>query len=512
MGKALIGADIGTSGTKAAVVALDGRVLGEFTQNYPLICKKSGWAEQNPLDWENALYASVSSALRISGVKAEEIAGICVSGLFAGSGVPVDGSGRPVRNAIIWMDRRATEQSAWTRSVFSDEEIFSLTGNRNDAYFGFNKILWIKQNEPDIWKKIRWFLPSNSYIVYKLTGKIAVDYTSAANIGGIYDMKNHNWSGDAMERFGIPMDLFPSEWKKPEEIAGYLTQEAAQKMDLVSGIPVCMGGTDCLFSVLSSGVIQKNVQTAVIGTSINWGIVHEGILKDPELVTMPNAIDPLTTYYTYGGITSAGALCKWFLDTVAPYSARDGKICRTDFAMLEEEADRIPGGSEGILVLPYFMGERSPVWDSNARGVFCGLSMRHTRAHMYRAILESTAFAIRHIRESSRVFQNSGDFCVVSGGACQSNLWMQILADVTGLRIITTSKNAQAPMGDALVAGVATGHIPSYAAAAEWCRYERVFEPDPEAEYFYGLYYEKYKKLYESTIDIVHFLAEFSHL
>ncbi|RGZ01572.1 FGGY family carbohydrate kinase [Clostridium sp. AM58-1XD] len=503
----LIGVDIGTSGTKAAVTDSSGRVLGTALEGYPLICKESGWAEQDANDWERAVYKTVARAVEAARVEAGEVAGICISGLFAGSGVPVDDSGNPVRNAIIWMDRRAVEQSERTRKIVPDNELFDITGNRNDAYFGFNKILWIKENEPELWSRIRWFLPSNSYLVYKLTGVLTIDYTSAANIGGIYDMKKHDWAYGLMERMGIPDRMFPKNWKAPDEIAGYLRKEAAERMGLIPGIPVCAGCTDCLASVISAGVTKEHVKTAVIGTSINWGILHRSVPSNPELVTMPNAVSPLSFYYTYGGITSAGALCGWFLDNLAPYSRRDGKTVKTDFSMLEEEASEIPAGSEGLLVLPYFMGERSPVWDSEARGVFCGLSVRHTRAHMYRAILESTAFAVRHIQEKSDLFEGGSCSCIVSGGACRSKLWMQILADVTGICMITTSGSMQAPVGDALIAGVAAGVVSSYEEAEKWCRYEERIEPDPKLYGTYEMYYREYKKLYEATADIVHALS-----
>lgn len=508
MKKFLIGTDIGTSGTKTAVVGTDGAVAGEAYAAYPLICPHAGWAEQDAGEWENAVYQTIRTSMANAGIEPNQVAGLCVSGLFAGSGVPVGQDMRPLRNAIIWMDRRATEQAAKTERIIDPEEMFRITGNRNDAYFGFNKMLWIRDHEPAIWEKIRYFLPSNAFIVYALTGKVTIDYTAAANIGGIYDIHMHDWSRPLMEKLEIPPEMMPRQFYEPEEIVGGLTQAAAEKTGLIAGILVCAGCTDCLASILAAGVMEEGKQAAIIGTSINWSLLHRRDPISPDLISMPNAIDSRRMQYTYGGITAAGALTKWFRDTLAPYTEVDGVIARTTFDMLDNEAERVAPGCEGIVVLPYFMGERSPIWDPLARGIFCGLTFKHNRAHMYRAILEATAFAVRHIREVSPLFAGAQEECVVSGGATGSDLWMQILSDVTGLRILRTKHNVQAPVGDALIAGVATGVIDGYESVRQWCRYDRAFVPDTARHKEYDGYYQSYKKLYLSTKEIVHSLCE----
>ncbi|MDO4279736.1 MAG: FGGY-family carbohydrate kinase, partial [Lachnoclostridium edouardi] len=228
-------------------------------------------------------------------------------------------------------------------------------------------------------------------------------------------------------------------------------------------------------------------------------------------VTMTNAVCPEKWKYTYGGITCAGILNSWFLKTLAPYTKKEDYVCPTDFSVLEQEAKKVPPGSHGLLVLPYFMGERSPVWDSEARGIFCGLSVNHSRGHMYRAILESLAYAVRHIRETSRIFENASDICIASGGACSCSLWMQILADVLGITIITVSEQAQAPVGDCIIAGVSSGIIPSFDWAEKWCIYEKRYEPNKKNTNFYEPFYEEYKNLYESTSSILHRLSNLSH-
>ncbi|MDR1509781.1 MAG: FGGY-family carbohydrate kinase [Synergistaceae bacterium] len=503
----LIGSDIGTSGTKSSIVDLKGNVLAQAFEGYPLYTPRAGWAEQNAEDWENAVYKTIRSVVRQSGVSAREIAGICVSGLFAGCGVPVDDNFNPVRNAIIWMDRRATAQADHIERTIGGKRLFALTGNGNDAYFGFNKILWIRDNEPDIFTKIALFLPSNSYIVYRLTGEVIIDYTSAANIGGIYDLRRNRWAFDMMNEMGIDRNLMPENFLEPVQIAGTLTRDAARKLDLSPGIPVCAGCTDCLASSISAGAIDVGTQIAVIGTSINWSVLHDKFPPVPELVTMPYAIAPKRVYYTYGGVTAAGALTKWFREIIAPYSMSSDEIVPTSFQMLEEEAEKIPVGSDGLLILPYFMGERSPIWDSNARGLVIGLSLHHTRANIYRAILEASAFAVKHIMEVSDLFKGENKECVVSGGAVHSKLWMQIISDVTGFTLKTVSGDMQAPVGDALIAGVAAGVIDSFGVIDSWRKYGAAFVPDLDTHKKYAEIFEYYKELYENTKNCMHFLA-----
>lgn len=499
MEKYLIGTDIGTSGTKSVIIDLNGRILAEDYRTYMMICDKAGWAQQNAVDWQRAAFDTIAAVIRKSQVDYRNISAMCVSGLFAGSGVPVDGDINPLHDAIIWMDRRAIRQKEEVDKIVDAKELFKITGNRNDAYFGFNKMLWIRDNKPEIWSKIRYFLPSNTYVVYKLTGEIAVDITSAANIGGIYDFGMNSWSSQLLEQLGIPNSMLPANLMEPGDVAGYVTAKAAAQTGLPVGIPVCAGCTDCLASNLAAGVIEEKQQSAIMGTSINWSILHKNKPTFPELVSMPNVTESKSMIYTYGGVSTAGALTNWFLNTLAPYTIKGSRILPTTYKILESEASAIPAGCQGLLSFPGFMGERSPLWDSAARGIFCGLTLGHSRAHMYRALLESTAFAVRLIRESSTIFLSSDNKCIVSGGASQSSLWLQIIADVNNTKIIRTSNNVQAPVGDALVAGVSCGEIRDYSIIHDWCRYENAIEPDKRKYDMYTKLFEHYKHIYYNT-------------
>jgi len=509
MKRFLIGTDIGTSGTKSILVDLEGNILGKSLQQYGVLTPYPSWAEQWPQEWINATYKTINEVVKKSRVNPEEIGGICISGLFAGSGVPVDENFEPVRPAIIWMDRRAQHESEYVEKIVG-EKLFEVTGNRNDAYFGFSKILWIKNNEPEKWNRIKMFLPSNSYAVYKITGNITIDYTAAANIGGIYNLTENDWAYDLMHAMGIPESMMPKDFYAPQEIAGYVTKEASEKLGVHEGVPVCAGCTDCLASTLAAGALNAGDQVAVIGTSINWGVLHKDFPKNKMCVTMPYVIEPKKMYYTYGGASTAGALTKWFKENFASYTFLDGKIEETDFEILTEEAGKIKPGSDGLIILPYFMGERTPIWDSKAKGTVFGLTLHHNRGHFFRALLESSAYSLRHIIECSDINLNDNSKCVITGGVTGSRLWMQIFADVTGMPIICTRGNVQAPLGDALVAGVATGLIKDYSVINDWTKHEEPIYPDEKKHAIYDEYFQIYKDLYLSLKGNMKRLADIS--
>lgn len=493
-----IGVDVGTSSTKSLLMDSSGKVLSDNTQEYGVDCPNAAWAEQDPVIWLNAVYMTIKKVISDAAIDPEAIAGVYISSLFAGSGVPVDDEIVPVRPAIIWMDRRAENEQAMIESKIGTEKIFSVSGNRNDAYFGYAKILWIKHNEPENWKRIKMFLPSNSYIVYKLTGKISVDYTAAANIGGVYDLSRHSWSHLMMQEMGIPDSMLPGDFFLPTDIVGGINSEASLNTGLPVGVPICAGGTDCLSSTLAAGAMNPGDQVAVIGTSINWGVLHRDFPRNKKCVTMPYILDTKNLYYTYGGATTAGAITRWLKDEIFQYTRNStGNIEEVNYPALRSEAAKICPGSDGLIVLPYFMGERTPIWDSNAKGILFGLTLHHGRAHIFRAFLESVAYSLKHIIESSELVLNENMTCIITGGVTKSDLWMQIFADVTGLHIIRTKHDHQAPFANAVIAAVVNGVMDDYGIINELVEYDDPFLPNTRNQERYSRFFRLYKKLYE---------------
>lgn len=511
MGKQyLVGTDIGTQGTKTVVVSLAGEVVASGSSFYSPDQPHPSWAQQWPEVWEKATYQSIKEAIERSGVEPEKIAGVAISGLYGGSGIPVDQEMKPVHPCLIWMDRRATDEVNWVKENIDLDRLFEITGNYVDSYYGYTKMLWLKDNRPDVWKDISLFIPPSNYIEYKLTGELTVDYSSAGNIGGVFDLHRLTWSEEACETLGIPINLMPERLVASDEIIGKITASAADKTSLSEGTPVVAGGIDAPMAALSAGAFTEGDNVAMMGTSTCWGIIHEGEGLTQKLVSMPHVANSEKKIYTWGGSATTGALVSWFKDQFGTIEEEIGdKISLDPFAILDMEAKKIPPGSEGLLALPYFKGERSPIWDPRASGTLIGLSLYHTKAHVFRALLESAAYSLRHnIEIGKKVGIPLKQTTSIVGGVSKSELWIKIIADVIGREVVIPSGGVGAPFGDALLAGVATGVVDDYADIENWITENQVTSPTEENTKIYDRYYELYLKLYEKTKSIMHELAE----
>lgn len=283
----LLGTDIGTSGTKTILADTSGNVVAQDLQEYDVLTPKPLWAEQWPDVWLEAAKASIKNTVRKSGIPAEKIRGIAISGLYGGSGVPLDNNMEPVRPCMIWMDRRAEEETKWVLEHIGEEKLLEITHNGADPYYGYTKILWMKRHEPENWRKTKLFLPPNDYVIYKLTGNIAIDYSSAGNIGGIFDMNARTWSQEMMIAMGIPLSMMPENLVESTDIVGGLTKEAAAELGLSEGIPVIASGIDCGAANIGLGVLEPGVYAAAIGTSMCAAFISDQPLKRKDLIVWP---------------------------------------------------------------------------------------------------------------------------------------------------------------------------------------------------------------------------------
>jgi xylulokinase len=504
MDKYLIGVDIGTSGTKSIVMSAGGELISSSLKTYDVLTPKPLWAEQWPDVWLEACNASIAEAVKKSAVDPAHIAGICVSGLYGGSGIPLDEDMKPLRPCLIWMDRRAGAQEQWVKDTIGAEKIQRITHNGTDPYYGYTKMLWIKDNEPEIWAKTKLFLPPNAYVIYRWTGEVAIDYSSAGNIGGIFDMNERAWSAELLEAAGIPAGLMPRRIVESNDIVGRISREAAAVLGLREGTPVCAGGVDCVVATLGMGVFTPGLYAAAIGTSMCAALIHEEPIPAEGLIEMPYVKDPKRLSYSFGGAATAGALIKWFRDNFAGEEKTAEKRGGPNaYAALDMSASKVPAGSGGLVLLPYFMGERSPVWDTSARGTLVGMSLSHTRAHLYRAFLEGVAYSLRDSMESTNV--DIGDSMLVAGGAVKSPLWRQIIADVTGKTIRCPRYDVEANLGDVILAGTGTGTF-SFEDIQGWQVFDEPVKPDPESRKVYDKLFKTYKTVYR------HLKSDFAEL
>ncbi|WP_092049992.1 FGGY-family carbohydrate kinase [Bhargavaea ginsengi] len=506
----LIGVDIGTQGTKAVLIDEKGTVLAHSYKGYEVETPRHSWAEQWPDVWEEATWQTISQVIAKAGVAPENIKAVGVSSLYGGSGIPVDKKMESVGPCIIWMDRRAEPETEWVRENIDSDELFAVTGNSVNSYFGFTKILWYKNNRPDIWDRIHHFVPPCSYIVHKLTDTVAVDYSSAGNIGGVFDIRRKEWSAEMMEQLGIPASFMPERLVASTEVAGHVTDEAAKRTGLAAGIPVVIGGVDAPVATLGAGALEEGNHVAMLGTSMCWGFVTDRANLSPGLVSMPHVLNPEEKIYTFGGASTAGAIASWFKDTLGQSETLAAELTGINpYTLLDTEAMNVPAGSNGLLVLPYFMGERSPIWDSHARGAIIGLTLLHKKADIYKALMESVAYALRHNMEEVHGAEIRLDKeLTIVGGVSKSLVWPQIIADVTGRPVKVVKDDVEAPLADALLAGIATKTISGPEVVKEWLEYGPLIEPDAANHAVYTEYYRQYLNLYQNIKGSLHEIAE----
>lgn len=493
-----IGCDIGTSGTKAVATDIHGDILAESSKTYGIIQLHSNWAEQDPDIWLDAAIDTIKTVIQQLPSQ-DDIKAIAISALYGGTGVMCDKNMNSLRPALIWMDRRAEKESREIADTIGYKTIFETSGNGIDSYFGYTKLLWVKKHEPDIWKNIRYIIPVHSYIIYKMTQKLIVDYCSAGNMGGIYDYNTHCWSKEMCRKLEIPYEALPQNFRNPEDIVGTLTPEYQAKLGLSHPVPLCTGTVDCIAAMLSAGIAHTGDNAAILGTSLNWGYIHNKKPSDSNLISMPYCSIPKQYSYTYGGASTAGALPRWFANN---FMGNDSAKSYNNLEKMVLE-QKIGPGSDGLVALPYFMGERTPIWDEKATGVLFGLTLSHTKAHIYHAILESVAYSLLHIMESMTDSDIAFNKITLVGGGTKSSLWKQIFADVTGLPIATPAKQVEAPLGDAFIAALGSGYIKSYDEIKNWIKMNPSVEPNKNNHKQYKKYYELYKQLYPNLKNIM---------
>ena len=503
----VIGVDIGTQSTKAILVREDGTIVAQASKSYAPDTPRPSWAEQWPDVWLDAVEHSVAAVTREAG--AVQVKAVCISSLYGGSGIPVDADMQPLHPCLIWMDRRAEAQVAFVKANVDLHRLGAVTGNGVDSYYGFTKMMWLRDERPDVWDRTALFLPPNAYVIQRLTGEVAVDHSSAGNIGGVYDIERRAWSREMLETLSIPARMMPARLVASTDIVGGLMAARAARLGLDPGTPVVAGGVDAAVATYAAGVVAPGQHVAMIGTSMCWGYVAPRADAAHGLIAMPYVVRAKDDLYVFGGAGSAGACVTWFREQFCAAEMQAGRAAGRDpHALLEAAAARVPPGADGVVFLPYLMGERSPVWDGKASGAFVGLNLFHTRAHLYRAVLESVSFALRHNMEAGAKGAAALEArLIVVGGAARSDLWMQIIADVTGYPVWTIREDAEAALGAARLAALGVGLL-EHRAADEWVTLIERARPDAARKRRYDAVFAVYAGLYPALKRSMHALAD----
>lgn len=444
--------DIGTSSTKAVLYREDGTRLNSSSAAYEVIFPVAGWAEQNPLDWWEAVQRVIREIL--DSQDGLQVQAVCVSGQ-APSCVPVDRQGKPLRPAILWLDRRAASQVSWLVDRLKQKEAEAIGGNLLDSYYGGLKWLWFRMNEPELYQQTWKILQVNSFVILQLTGEAVVDHSQAGLCTPAYNLHKRKWDEGTCEIMGLDMNKLPvirDSW----EVVGQVSTQAAEATHLPVGTRVVCGGGDFACACLGAGVMKKGAAAMMLGTAGNL-LVPEPVKTDPRVF---NTVHVTGEKLSLGGVLAGGAV-HWFLEMLGDESP--GFL-----AVLEQEALQIAPGAEDLIFLPYLMGERTPIWDPYARGVFMGLTTRHRRGHLYRALLEGIALAFRQMAE---IFTEMGspiqEIVAINGGA-NSPLWRQIFADVLGVPIRWRPKSGGTALGAAFLAALGVGDQKGFAGLQAW--------------------------------------------
>ncbi len=480
----LLGIDIGTGGCKALVVAADGTVVGECTTGYPLSTPRPLWSEQDPRDWWAAAGRSIPGAIERAGVTAARIAAVGLSGQMHGL-VMLGAGGEPLRPAILWNDQRCAEECEAIHKRVGIERLIAIAGKPALPGFTAPKILWVAAHEPQVFSRGRAVLLPKDYVRYRMTGRMAMD---AADASGtlLLDVERRRWSPELREAIGVPEAWLPEVMESPQ-LAGAVSAAGASATGLLEGTPVVAGAGDQAADALGSGTVEDGQVSVSVGTSGVAFIATDAYRPDPQRRLHAYCHAVPGRYHLMGVMLSAGGSLRWFRDALYPGEGYDALI---------EQARRVPPGSEGLIFLPYLSGERSPHPDPHARGAFVGLTLRHGKGHLVRAVLEGVAFGLRDLLDLCRGIAGPVSRVRLTGGAARSALWRQIMADVFQAEVATVNSAQGAAFGAAILAGAGAGIFPDVEAAARAVvRETGAVAPGPGAA-AYERFHQRYRALY----------------
>lgn len=483
----IIAHDLGTTGDKASLHHDDGRLVASVTVAYPAHFAAGGIAEQDPADWWHAVVKATRDLLVRSAVAPDAVSGLVVSGQMMGA-VLLDGQGEPVRPAIIWADTRSGAQTRQLEQRLGADRAYRALGHRLNPTYSIEKVMWVRDNEPETWARVHRFCVAKDYIVQRLTGRLATDRSDASGTNA-YDQNTGTWSAEVLAAAELDASLFP-EILDSTAIAGPLTSAAAEALGLPASVRVVMGGGDGPLAAVGSGIVAPSDGAYVcLGTSSWVSFASDAPLHDPLMRTMTFDNVVPGSFVPTGTMQAGGASVQWIAEALSPDPAHP------ETARLTAEA----GGdldTEDLYFLPYLLGERSPLWDPHARGAFVGIGRHHTRAHLTRAVLEGVAF---NLLTCIQAFRESGatiDRIDAVGGGAQSDVWLGVLADVWGVpvrrRTIVEEANS---LGAAVTGAVGLG-LADFSAARALSEVTAEFTPDAGRHAVYARRHARFAEAY----------------
>jgi len=504
----LLGIDVGTSGSKALLVKESGEVAASATTEYPMFTPLPLWAEQNPTDWWEATAKSIRAAIDEAGIDPAEIAGVGLTGQMHGL-VLLDGEGQVLRPCIMWNDQRTGAQCTTITERIGQERILQLTGNPVLPGFTAPKIIWVRDNEPEVYEKVAHILLPKDYIRFRLTGTHATEVSGASGTS-LFDVGQRRWSNEMLEALEIPAEWVPECAESPV-VTAHISAEGAAATGLLEGTPVVGGGGDQAAQAVGTGIFREGVVSVTLGTSGVVFAATDDYRVEPQgrLHAFCHAVPG--KWHLMGVMLSAGGSFRWFRDALGePERSKALEEGRDPYEPLTQMAAQAPAGCEGLIFLPYLTGERTPYPDPQARGVYFGLTLRHGKPHMIRAVLEGVSYGLRDSLELMRNLGVPADQVRGSGGGARSPLWRQILADIFDTELVTVNTTEGAAYGAALLAGVGAGVYNDVPDACEHTiklvdRVPVSSEADVYSDYYpvYRSLYPALKPAFNTTAEIV---------
>jgi xylulokinase len=502
----LMGIDIGTYSSKGVLVREDGAVVASHVTPHTIDMPQPGWVEQDADDiWWHDCVEICRRLLAQSGVDPAHIAALGIS-TTAPCVLPVDGGGQPLRPAILYgIDTRATAEIAELEAELGAEVLFDRYGVKLSSQSTCPKLLWLRKHEPDLWAKTHLFLSGAGYLVYRLTGEAVLDIYDAGAYAPLFDVRTCAWNPAMAERLAPSERLPRLAWSC--EVAGRVTKEAAAVTGLAAGTPVITGTADAAAEAISAGLAHVGDLMVMYGSSIFF-ILKTDRLYNSRQFWGTRFLEP-DTYAVAGGMSTAGSLTRWFRDNFAGRElAEEAAGGANAYAALAGLAAASPPGARGLVALPYFAGERTPIFDPEAKGLLFGLTLSHTRGDVYRALLESVGYGIRHNLEAMRSEGMAPTRILAVGGGTLNLAWMQMVSDIAGIEQHIPAQQIGAAYGDAFLAGVGVAMFESTRDAGRWVSTRQVVRPAPDVHERYSRFYAIYRQVYDETAESMHRLGQ----
>ena len=498
MGKYILAHDLGTSGNKATLFSENGDLVASYTCPYPTDFREGNWAEQNPADWWKAICQTTKALLEK--VSSSDIVGVALSGQMMGC-LCVDRNGNPLRPHMLYCDQRSLKEEAFLAEKIDPYHFYEITGHRISASYSIEKLLWVKNNEPDVFRSTYKMLNAKDYINFRLCGVMATDPSDASGMNA-YDLNSWSWSEEIIEAAGLDMSLFP-EVKSSVEVIGEVTAEAAEATGLKVGTPVICGGGDGSCAGVGVGCVRPGSAYNCLGSSSWIALTVEKPIVDAQRRTMNWAHVVPGLLHPSGTMQTAGSAYNWMINTLCMYEqSKAAASGRTVFDFIDDEIGKVPIGSNKLLFLPYLMGERTPRWNVDAKGAFVGLTLSHTHGDMLRAVMEGITLNLGFILNIFRKHLSIDQLTVVGGGA-RNAIWQQMMADVYEAEIeIPNYLEEATSMGAAVLAGIGSGLFADFDVIDRFIRINKRISPIPENVAKYKAMMPVFDHLYDSLCGV----------